>query len=302
MIMASANGTNTALATKIQSGKLNKTEFKQVVDGFKAEIASALPMHLKGNAEKYARQALTLFSQNPKLQACRPVTILSALMTASALGLDLTPSLGQAYIIPYDNRKKDGDRWITVSEAQFQIGYRGAIALMQRSDRISRIAADVVRERDFFEYSKGLHPKLEHVESTDEDRGEITHVYAVVNLTNGGYHFDVWPLAKVISHAKKFSKSYDSPKSPWKTDFEAMAKKTLIMGIWKYLPVSTEIMLAAAQDETTKDDLSGISREADVIDIMPIQHDEESEQENETAIRLPGERGPVPESDVNGAA
>lgn len=296
--MANANGNNKALATRIQSGTLSKTEFKQVVDGFKAEIAAALPIHLKGNAEKYARQALTLFSQNPRLQACRPVTILSALMTASALGLDLTPSLGQCYIIPYDNKKRDGGNWITVSEAQFQLGYRGAIALAQRSDRIARIAADVVCERDYFEYSKGLNPKLEHVESEDEDRGPLTHVYAVANFTNGGYAFEVWPVNKVIAHAKKFSKSYDSAKSPWKTDFEAMAKKTLVMAIWKYLPVSTEIMSAAAQDETVKDDVSGISKEQDVIDIMPVQSEE---QEEEAGILLPGENE-KPVSDVNGAA
>lgn len=290
--MASASGENKTLATRIQSGKLNKAEFKQVVDGFKAEIAAALPVHLKGNAEKYARQALTLFSQNPKLQQCRPVTILSALMTASALGLDLTPSLGQCYIIPYDNKKREGGNWITVSEAQFQLGYRGAIALAQRSDRIARIAADVVCERDYFEYSKGLNPKLEHVESDEEDRGPVTHVYAVANFTNGGYAFEVWPVNKVIAHAKKFSKSYDSAKSPWKTDFEAMAKKTLIMAIWKYLPVSTEIMSAAAQDETVKDDVSGISKEQDVIDIMPVQ-DEEQEEDIENGILLPGEKGDV---------
>lgn len=296
--MAKANGNNKALATRIQSGTLSKTEFKQVVDGFKAEIAAALPIHLKGNAEKYARQALTLFSQNPRLQACRPVTILSALMTASALGLDLTPSLGQCYIIPYDNKKRDGGNWITVSEAQFQLGYRGAIALAQRSDRIARIAADVVCERDYFEYSKGLNPKLEHVESEDEDRGPVTHVYAVANFTNGGYAFEVWPVNKVIAHAKKFSKSYDSAKSPWKTDFDSMAKKTLIMAIWKYLPVSTEIMSAAAQDETVKDDVSGISKEQDVIDIMPVQS---YDQEEESGILLPGEKE-KPVSDVKGVA
>lgn len=290
--MANANGNNKALATRIQSGTLSKTEFKKVVDGFKAEIAAALPIHLKGNAEKYARQALTLFSQNPRLQACRPVTILSALMTASALGLDLTPSLGQCYIIPYDSKKRDGGNWVTVSEAQFQLGYRGAIALAQRSDRIARIAADVVCERDYFEYSKGLNPKLEHVESDEEDRGPVTHVYAVANFTNGGYAFEVWPVNKVISHAKKFSKSYDSSKSPWKTDFESMAKKTLIMAIWKYLPVSTEIMTAAAQDETVKDDVSGISKEGDVIDIMPVQS-EEQEEDIEKGILLPGEKGEV---------
>ena len=63
--MASANGNNAALATKIQSGKLNKTEFKA---GRRIQGGDSIrpPMHLKGNAEKYARQALTLFSQNPK--------------------------------------------------------------------------------------------------------------------------------------------------------------------------------------------------------------------------------------------
>lgn len=287
--MANASGSNAALMAKVQGGQLSKAEFKTVVDSFRGEIAAALPVHLKSNAEKYARQALSLFSQNPKLQQCRPVTILSALMTASALGLDLTPALGQAYIIPYDARKKDGDRWVTVSEAQFQIGYRGAIALLHRSGCVSRIAADVVRQRDYFEYSKGLHPKLEHVESTETDRGEITHAYAVVNLTNGGYAFEVWPVAKMTAHAKRFSKGYDSPKSPWKTDFEAMAKKTLIMALWKFLPVSTEILQAVAQDGTVKEDLSSLGEEKDIIDISPVRYEDEPNPEEMASLPVGSE-------------
>ena len=100
---------------------------------------------------------------------------------ASALGLDLTPQLGQCYILPYENRKKDGREWITVTEAQFQIGYRGAIALAQRSSQIQCIRAEVVHRDDEFRYSRGLHPMLEHVDSQAEDPGEMTHVYAVAN-------------------------------------------------------------------------------------------------------------------------
>lgn len=294
--MASANGDNAklnqALAKVSKDVALSKNEFSAVIDSFKSEISAALPVHLKANAEKYARQCLSLFSANPKLQKCRPVTILSSLMTASALGLDLTPQLGQCYIIPYNNKRKVGNEWVTVSEAQFQIGYRGAISLIQRSGNVARIAADVVHEKDIFRYSKGLHPALEHEESADEDRGPVTHVYAVANLTNGGYAFEVWPVAKVIAHAKKFSKSYDDAKSPWKTDFESMAKKTLIMAIWKYLPVSTEIMMAAAQDETTKDDLSKIQDEKDVIEVLPIQEEE--------LELVDGTEQPLPLSDENG--
>ena len=115
-----------ALAAQKQKVNLNApmkyNDFKSVVGGFKTQIEAALPMHLKKNAEKYARQALTLFSENPKLQAATPITILSALMKASSLGLDLNPQLGQCYIIPYDNKKKIGNEWIAVTEAQFQIG------------------------------------------------------------------------------------------------------------------------------------------------------------------------------------
>ncbi|NCC85828.1 MAG: recombinase RecT [Clostridia bacterium] len=280
--MANTKGTNDSLATRIQSGTLNKSEFKTVVDSFQKEIASALPVHLKKNAEKYARQALSLFSANPRLQQCRPVTILSALMTASALGLDLNPVLGQAYILPYQNKG--------VHEAQFQLGYKGIIALAYRSGQIARIMAEVVRERDQFEYSKGLRPKLEHVESDEEERGEITHVYALANLVNGGYIYDVWPVAKVVSHAKRFSRAYGS--GPWKTDFESMAKKTLIMAIWKYLPVSTELAMAAANDGTTKDDLAAVQAESDVLDIpfTPVP-DGSSEPEPLPAEREPGEEG-----------
>lgn len=255
---------------------LSKMEFKTVLDKFKVEITAALPVHLKKNADKYARQALTLFSQNPKLQQCTGVTILSALMTATGLGLDLTPQLGQCFIIPYENRKKDGNSWVTVMEAQFQLGYRGAIALAQRSGELKRITAEVVYEKDHFKYSKGLDPVLEHEPSEEEDPGPIKYVYAVANFKNGGYAFEVWPVAKVIAHAKKFSKSYykrdyktkqmvENTNSPWHTDFESMAKKTLILAIWKYLPLSTELLLAGAADETVKRDIGDIEDEKDVI-------------------------------------
>ena len=289
--MATTSGIPSAELNKklvTHGAELSKMEFKQAVTNFKSEIEAALPIHLKRNAEKYARQAMTLFSQNPKLQKCTGVTILSALMTASALGLDLTPQLGQCFIIPRDNKKKTAKGWETVTEASFQLGYRGAIALAQRSGELLRIQADVVRELDTFRYSKGLNPILEHEESMEEERGQLTHVYAVANFKNGGYAFEVWPVAKVIAHAKKFSKSYykrdnktgktvENDKSPWHTDFESMAKKTLIMAIWKYLPLSTELMLVQDNDNTIKRDLGDIASEKDIITVTPSLAEDEDD-------------------------
>lgn len=280
-------------------------EFRTVLGNFKSEITAALPVHLKQNADKYARQALSLFSSNPKLQQCTGITILSALMTATGLGLDLTPQLGQCYIIPYENKKKVNGSWVSMMEAQFQLGYRGAIALAQRSGELKRIAADIVYEKDKFKYSKGLTPVLEHEPSEDEDAGPMKYVYAVANFKNGGFAFEVWPIGKVIAHAKKHSKSYykkdwntgqmvENDKSPWHTDFESMAKKTLIMAIWKYLPLSTELLLAGTVDETVKRDLGDIQEEKDVI-TLPAAQDEELEVTPEPAAEHVAEAGKMVE-------
>lgn len=314
--MATVNGLTKAEAASLNQklatpgAELSKAEFRNVINNFKGEIEAALPIHLKKNADKYARQAITLFSQNPKLQKCTGVTILSALMTATGLGLDLTPQLGQCYIIPYDNRKKDGNNWTTVTEAAFQLGYRGAIALAYRSGEVTRITAEVVHEKDYFEYSKGLNPVLEHRESEEEDRGPVRYVYAVANFKNGGYAFEVWPVSKVVAHAKKFSKSYfvkdyktkqvtENKNSPWHTDFESMAKKTLIMAIWKYLPLSTELMLAGANDESVKRELGDIRDERDVITITPAPVERQEEGavgDNLPPTEQPGEIIPEPVS------
>jgi recombination protein RecT len=303
--MAMAAGGNKALIQqtvnrKIEEGApLAKGEFSAVVRGFRRQIEEALPAHLKNNADKYARQAITLFTQNPTLQKCAPMTILTSLMSASALGLDLSPVLGQGYIIPYQVSRRDGQSWTKVWEAQFQIGYRGMIALAQRSGTLARIHADVVREKDKFRFSKGLSPVLEHEESYEEDRGGITHVYAVANFTNGGYAFEVWPLNRVVAHAKRFSQSFykdeyrgggktgrkvENPSSPWIKDFESMAKKTLIKSIWKYLPLSTEVMLSVeSSDEAIKTDIEGLTDERDIINIAPRPMDDEEFLPDETS-------------------
>ncbi|MBR1672447.1 MAG: recombinase RecT [Fretibacterium sp.] len=268
--------------------ELSNREFKAVLENFKDEITAALPVHLKENADKYARQALSLFTQNPKLKQCTGITIVTALMTATGLGLDLTPQLGQCYIIPYETRKRDGKAWTTVMEAQFQLGYRGAIALAQRSGELTRITAEAVYEKDYFKWSKGLNPVLEHEPSEAEDPGPMKYVYAVANFKNGGYAFEVWPVGKIIAHAKKFSKSYyrkdyrtgqmvENDKSPWHTNFESMAKKTLIMAIWKYLPLSTELLLAGENDESVKRDFGDIQEEKDVIMLASAPVEEEPE-------------------------
>jgi recombination protein RecT len=60
----------------------------------------------------------------------------------------------------------------------------------------------------------------------------------------------------IENHKRRFSKAANAGFSPWQTNYDEMAKKTVIKKVLKYAPLSTDIMRSIAQDETIKSDLS----------------------------------------------
>ena len=223
-------------------GKKTLTDMIKVME---PEIKKALPSVL--TPERFTRMILSAVSTTPQLQACTPQSFLGAMMTAAQLGMEPNTPLGQAYLIPYKNKGVD--------EVQFQLGYKGMIDLAYRSGQVSTIQAHTVRENDRFEYELGLDPKIVHVPAT-RDRGDPTHFYAVVKMKDGGYSFAVMSVEDVRAHGKRYSKSYSSGYSPWSTNFEEMAKKTVLKKALKYAPMKTEFVRELAQDQTIKTELS----------------------------------------------
>ena len=117
------------------------------------------------------------------------------------------------------------------------------------------IQAQIVREFDCFEYQYGLEPKLVH-RPGDHDRGEITFIYGMFRLTNGGFGFEVSNKADMDAFAAKYSKSFGSKYSPWTENYEDMAKKTVIKRALKYAPVSVDFQKALSTDETIKTEIA----------------------------------------------
>ena len=117
------------------------------------------------------------------------------------------------------------------------------------------IQAQCVYENDEFEYELGLNSKLIHKPSLG-DRGELILVYAMFKLENNGYAFEVMSKADIDAHAQKYSKGFTSSYSPWKTNYEEMAKKTVIKKVLKYAPLKTDFLRAITSDETIKTELS----------------------------------------------
>lgn len=254
------------------------------------QIEKALPSVI--TPERFTRIALTAYSRNEKLQECTAESFLGSMMQAAQLGVEPNTPLGQAYLIPYRNRG--------VMEVQFQLGYRGMIDLAYRSGEVQNIQAHEVYENDTFEYELGLEPKLKHIPAL-KDRGEVILYYAVFKLTNGGVGFEVMSKEDVEAFAKKKSKTYGT--GPWQSDFDAMAKKTLVKRLLKFAPLKSDFVRAVTADETIKsgisENMADLPDETVTIDAEPTAADENADYEE---IPMPGDLYTDPETgEVNKA-
>jgi recombination protein RecT len=207
--------------------------FPAMLEQYKGEVARALPKHL--NPDNMLRVALTAFRMNPKLEECQPASVFAAVVQASQLGL--RPNmLGECYLIPY----KD--------QCTLQIGYQGLLELVRRSGLVDSIGCYIVHERDTYEVNFGTEPGITHRPYLDGDRGPAKFGYAVAKLKGGGTHVEVMSIAEIneirdrsqnVRNAKKYGKP-----TPWDTDYEEMARKTLARRICKWLPKSNELAQA----------------------------------------------------------
>jgi recombination protein RecT len=239
------------------------------------EIEKALPKHM--DADRMARIALTTIRTNPKLLECSVPSLLGAVMQAAQLGLE--PGLiGHCYLVPFKNGKTGQ------TDVQFIIGYKGMIDLARRSGNIESIYAHAVYSNDTFEYEYGLHPKLVHKPAMTE-RGEFIGAYAVAHFKDGGYQFEFMPKEEIEKRRKR-SKAANA--GPWVTDYEEMAKKTVIRHMWKYLPISIEIQQQAAQDGVVRKDITSEPEHVEYIEgeafEVPIEEQQPENPQQEEIV------------------
>ncbi|MEU9606412.1 recombinase RecT [Streptomyces sp. NPDC048057] len=240
----------------------------QFVQQLRPEIDRALPAHV-GGADRIARIALTELRRVEHLAECTQESFAGALMTCSALGLEPGGVSGEAYLLPFWNKK------VRAYEVQLVIGYQGMIKLFWQHPLAAGLDTHTVFEGDEFEYEYGLAPVLKHKPTRGSTKGAPTHYYAVARLANGGNALVVLDVDDVEAIRKR-SKAKDF--GPWATDHDAMARKTTVRQLFKLLPKSAELARAVAHDETVRRDPSpeGLDTPGDYIpgEVVP-QPDEQ---------------------------
>ncbi|VGV31502.1 recombinase RecT [Streptococcus pyogenes] len=174
----------------------------------------------KGAGTQFAVSILSVLQGSQSLKSASNESIYAAAMKAAVLNL---PNKGQA---------------------QFQLGYKGLIELAQRSGQYKNINAGIVYKSQLISYN----PLFEElILDFSKPQDEIVGYFAAFKLLNGFEKVSFWTVEKVTAHGKKFSKSFAS--GPWKTDFDAMAQKTILKDILsKYGPLSVEMQKAIEED------------------------------------------------------
>lgn len=261
------------------------------------------------NTTRFISSVVSAVQANPQLAKCTNASILSAALQGEALQLAPSPQLGQFYMVSFKNKKKVGNTWVEVEEAQFQMGWKGLVQLAIRSGQYKNIVVSEIKEgeADFNPITEeiDLHPIMD---PAAREEAKTVGYYAMFELINGFKKQLFSPIERIRAHAKQYSRAYrydlDNGKrtSPWTTNFDAMAKKTMIRQlIGKWGIMSVEMQQAFVSDQAVIDD-DGTARYVDnpqTVDVEvrvqeDIQANANSVQFEEAAVEAPAKEEPKP--------
>lgn len=231
------------------------SEFKSVLNS--QTVRAQLSHSLKEKAGAFMSSMIDLYSSDTSLQQCDPEKVALEAIKAASLDLPIVKSLGYAYVVPY---KK---------VPTFIVGYKGLIQLAQRTGQYKVINADVVYEGEL----KGF-DKLSGIPDISGERisDKVVGYFAYFRLLNGHEHVFYMSKLDMEAYGKRYSPSYNSNYSPWQTEFDKMALKTVLRQLLsKWGPTSTEMQKVEAYDDKGDTPEMEIQKKANktVIDIDP---------------------------------
>lgn len=215
-----------------------------------------------GDPSRLLRIAYNSVAYDPLLletskTAAGMASIVGGVMEALKLGLTIGGPMQEAFLIPFRNKG--------TLEATLIVGFMGYRNILDRSKSVLDLQPRAVYANDEFDVNFGT-SKVFHKPYWllgQKEPGELVAVYCIAHLQRGGIQIEVMPRAEIDEHRAR-SRAKDS--GSWVTDYAAMALKTVIRKIAKYLPKSSEILMRAL-DLDMKADL-GESQDFDVTGLV----------------------------------
>jgi len=231
-----------------------------------ANIKGRFVEMLGQRAPQFISSVISLVNSDTMLAKATPQSVIFSAAMAATLDLPVNKNLGFAWIIGYNNKQKDGSYKV---EAQFQMGYKGYIQLALRTGQYKKINVAEVYEGQIKRFNR-IKEELD-IDYSAPDTGNVVGYVAFFELMNGFEKLVYWTKETVEAHKKRFVKAQSF--SPWVTDFDKMAKKTVLkhtIATWGIL--SVEMQKALRTDDATPTDMDGNEATfADISDTAPPQ-------------------------------
>jgi recombination protein RecT len=268
-------------------------------DAIKAQINSLLGSK---SGLSFITSIVSAVQTTPALHECSQSSILQAALLGETLNLSPSASLGQYWIVPYNNKKKG------IKEGQFQLGANGYKQLAMRTGQYKDIDFVEIHEGEYKGRDKFTGKQtFEFIEDDDQREAlPVVGYMAYFELLNGFRKTVYWTKAKMEKHADQYSQAFsiDAYKkiqageipanemwkysSYWYSNFAGMAEKTLIKHLLsKWGILSTELIaamdadMAVINEDGTK---NYVETDADVIDMeTPEPQAENTEHSENTA-------------------
>ena len=204
----------------------------------------------------FVNNLVALVSNEAALQECQPYTVMFAALKATALNLPLDKSLGMAFVIPYKDNKKN------ISVATFQLGYKGYKQLALRSAQFAVVPnATDIKEGELKSRNRLTGDCVFNFIEDEKERAKKKTIgfASYFRLLNGAESTFYMSIEEVEAHALRYSQTYRSSdaktkaRSKWTTDFEDMAKKTVIkLNLSRNAPLSVEMVDAIKADQSVQ--------------------------------------------------
>ena len=252
-------------------------------EAIKANVESVVGVK---DSQRFISSVVSAVQTNPQLAECSNTSILSAALLGHSLNLPQSPQIGMFYLVPFKNK--------TGTEATFQLSYRGMLQLAMRSGQYKALNVTDIREGELASYDP-IEDVYEFTPETDFAKRStlpIIGYYAHFEMINGFKKGIYWSKEQVDAHAKKYSASYRNgwSSSLWKSDFDAMAKKTMLRQLiskWGIMSVEMERAYvgdqAVIREDGTPDYIDNIPDEpvkaVDVFDTVAKEVSDETDGE-----------------------
>lgn len=240
---------------------------------------------LEKKAPQFMSSLLNLYNGDPQLQAAEPMSIVSSAMVAAALDLPIDKNLGYAWIVAFYDSKKGH------KAAQFQLGYKGYIQLALRTGQYKAINVIPVREGELVKWNRLTEEIDIDLDAAVSDK--VVGYCGYFKLINGFEKTVYWTADEIEEHRIKHNKMKDkkAKNNVWKSDYDAMAMKTVLrnmLGKWGILSIDMQTAVIEDEKEQTLKEVEEVEEaQPDIIDVPAEPKDEPQLIETDKAEKVP---------------